>query len=741
MEHEMEYKYSSIVDPSTYETHGLCDGIPLRCHQQPELEEIETLRCQEDWRKWVSPLGFYKGGLGPRWNFMAITVPECLPERLGVLGYANELAFLHDDITDVVSVGDEHNDDLKATFEELAKEGKVRNIASGKRAIQAHIACEMLKLHKEQAVTTMKAWAKFADLGSGRHHDTRFETEAEYTKYRMVDIGTMFWYGMITFGMAISIPEKELDLAHDLASVAYLNLGLTNDLYSYQKEYETAMAMGQDYVVNLIWVLMKENSISEEQAKELCRNKIKQTIIDFRKIVADTNVRSDVSEETKRYLEGLLYSLSGNLVWSIDCPRYHSWSSYNERQLDWMKNGIPKSAGSPVANYKIKGGSNGHDNDMANGAVGSHRIDTTPAAHGGHALSGNGMIDTGLVNVFATKTVNDLKKMRIADEGTSTNDADGNIQPSGVHLTNDPEPILLDSSTVIEAPYVYLSSLPSKNVREKAIDALNIWFRVPADKLERIQLITKLLHNASLMLDDIEDDSCLRRGSPSTHTIFGVAQTINAANYQILRALEEAQKFGDRDSLAIFSEELKNLYMGQGLDLYWVQNQVCPSIDQYLRMVQGKTGGLFRLLGRLLATHASNTVEADLTKLLNDVGQYFQIRDDYQNITSPEYTKQKGFAEDLDEGKYSLPLIHLISTNPSDPVLQNILAQRCFNRGLSVELKQLVLGKMEARGSLVFTSNVLKLLHARIETSIDELESSFGVENSELRLLIALLEI
>lgn len=92
----MEYKFSSIVDPAIYETHGLCDGIPLRCHFNPELEEIETLRCQEDWRRWVGPLGFYKGGLGPRWNFMAITVPECLPERLGVIGYANELAFLHD---------------------------------------------------------------------------------------------------------------------------------------------------------------------------------------------------------------------------------------------------------------------------------------------------------------------------------------------------------------------------------------------------------------------------------------------------------------------------------------------------------------------------------------------------------------------------------------------------------------------------------------------------------------------
>jgi hypothetical protein len=44
-----------------------------------------------------------------------------------------------------------------------------------------------------------------------------------------------------------------------------------------------------------------------------------------------------------------------------------------------------------------------------------------------------------------------------------------------------------------------LSSLPSKGVREKAIDAFNVWFQVPADKLERIKLVTNILHGASLM--------------------------------------------------------------------------------------------------------------------------------------------------------------------------------------------------------------------------------------------------
>ena len=47
---------------------------------------------------YVGPLGLYKGGLGPKWNFMAVTLPECLPERLGLLSYASEFSFLHDGI-------------------------------------------------------------------------------------------------------------------------------------------------------------------------------------------------------------------------------------------------------------------------------------------------------------------------------------------------------------------------------------------------------------------------------------------------------------------------------------------------------------------------------------------------------------------------------------------------------------------------------------------------------------------
>jgi hypothetical protein len=92
----MDYRYSTVIDSSTYETEGLCDGIPLRLHMFPDLEDVGTFRAQEDWSRFVSPVDNYRGGLGPKYSFMAVSVPECLPDRLEIISYANEFAFLHD---------------------------------------------------------------------------------------------------------------------------------------------------------------------------------------------------------------------------------------------------------------------------------------------------------------------------------------------------------------------------------------------------------------------------------------------------------------------------------------------------------------------------------------------------------------------------------------------------------------------------------------------------------------------
>lgn len=95
----MEFKFSRLVDTAEYDLEGLeglCDGIPLREHNNKVCEDIGAIRAQQDWHKLVQPLSDYKGGLAASFNFMSIAVPECIPERLEIISYANEFAFLHD---------------------------------------------------------------------------------------------------------------------------------------------------------------------------------------------------------------------------------------------------------------------------------------------------------------------------------------------------------------------------------------------------------------------------------------------------------------------------------------------------------------------------------------------------------------------------------------------------------------------------------------------------------------------
>lgn len=108
-------------------------------------------------------------------------------------------------------------------------------------------------------------------------------------------------------------------------------------------------------------------------------------------------------------------------------------------------------------------------------------------------------------------------------------------------------------------------------------------------------------------VDDVEDSSQLRRGVPVAHSIFGTAQTINCANYVYFCALQELQKLQNPKAIKIYTEELLNLHRGQGMDLFWRDTLTCPTEEDYLEMVNNKTGGLFRLAVKLMQAESNST--------------------------------------------------------------------------------------------------------------------------------------
>eukprot|EP01126_Amoeba_proteus_P043638 TRINITY_DN479_c0_g2_i6.p1 TRINITY_DN479_c0_g2~~TRINITY_DN479_c0_g2_i6.p1 ORF type:complete len:274 (+),score=32.50 TRINITY_DN479_c0_g2_i6:114-935(+) len=219
-------------------------------------------------------------------------------------------------------------------------------------------------------------------------------------------------------------------------------------------------------------------------------------------------------------------------------------------------------------------------------------------------------------------------------------------------------------------PFTYVTGLKGKGVRTILLEAFNLWLNIPITQLQEISKLVSILHNASLMIDDIEDSSQLRRGVPVTHMVYGIPTTLNTANYMYFVAMEMGRQIGGEGAINIILEEIMNLHRGQGWDIYWRDNNICPTEDQYKQMVLDKTGGLFRLGLRLLQLFSE--VKKDFIPLVNSLGLYYQIRDDYINLHSVNYAQNKSFAEDLTEGKYSFPIIHGIN-NRKDTQLLRIL--------------------------------------------------------------------
>ncbi|KAG1464357.1 hypothetical protein G6F56_005099 [Rhizopus delemar] len=255
---------------------------------------------------------------------------------------------------------------------------------------------------------------------------------------------------------------------------------------------------------------------------------------------------------------------------------------------------------------------------------------------------------------------------------------------------------------ILLEPYNYLISHPGKDIRTKLIAAFDSWLNVPKDALKIITNTIGMLHTASLMIDDVQDDSDLRRGVPVAHHIYGVPQTINTANYVYFLALQDILKLNIPEMVTVYTEELIHLHEGQGIELYWRDSLNCPTEEEYIDMVNNKTSGLLRLAVRLM--QAASDSDIDYTPLVNIIGTHFQVRDDYMNLQSNTYTENKGFCEDLTEGKFSFPIIHAIRAEPNNRQLLNIISQK----PTSVEVKQYALEIVKRAGSFEYVRGFLQ---------------------------------
>lgn len=269
------------------------------------------------------------------------------------------------------------------------------------------------------------------------------------------------------------------------------------------------------------------------------------------------------------------------------------------------------------------------------------------------------------------------------------------------------------------APFNYICEMKGKEVRVMFIKAFNEWLGLTEQQCSTIARITQGLHNASLLIDDIEDNSTLRRGQPAAHVIYGMPITINCANHVYFLVLQELLSLQNADATSVYVSEMVNLHQGQGMDIHWRDTCQCPTLDEYEEMVKKKTGGLFRLSVGLMQAFSEN--KEDFSPLVNDIAVFFQVLDDYLNLRSEEYHKNKTFAEDLTEGKFSFPIIHAIRSNKNDRRLIGILQQRPTDS----EVKRYAISYMDSLGSLDYTKQYVE---DRYQMIVDEITRLGGNE-------------
>jgi geranylgeranyl diphosphate synthase type II len=199
----------------------------------------------------------------------------------------------------------------------------------------------------------------------------------------------------------------------------------------------------------------------------------------------------------------------------------------------------------------------------------------------------------------------------------------------------------------------------------------------------------ELFHNAFLVHDDVEDGSQLRRHGPTLHLKYGVPIAVNVGDGMLALALEplldNVRALGLGPALRIFkvfARLARESAEGQMLELDWIRRRRWDVRErEYLRMVHKKTGWysfISPVQVGAIASGADERTAGALGRFALALGIAFQIQDDLLSLVGSEQTMGKDALGDLWEGKYTIPLLHMLRT--LDPVEREealaILARR-----------------------------------------------------------------
>jgi octaprenyl-diphosphate synthase len=173
--------------------------------------------------------------------------------------------------------------------------------------------------------------------------------------------------------------------------------------------------------------------------------------------------------------------------------------------------------------------------------------------------------------------------------------------------------------------------------------------------------VVEFIHTATLLHDDVVDESDLRRGRDTANALFGNAASVLVGDFLYSRAFQMMVGVGSMRIQQVLADATNVIAEGEVLQLMNCHNADID-VEQYLQVIRYKTAKLFEAAARIGAIlgNASPEVEDGLARYGMHLGTAFQLVDDVLDYSGDEAETGKHLGDDLAEGKPTLPLIHVL---------------------------------------------------------------------------------
>ncbi|MBU3694823.1 MAG: octaprenyl diphosphate synthase [Rhodocyclaceae bacterium] len=263
----------------------------------------------------------------------------------------------------------------------------------------------------------------------------------------------------------------------------------------------------------------------------------------------------------------------------------------------------------------------------------------------------------------------------------------------------------------------YIISAGGKRLRPALVVLASRAHGVTDARAHELAAIIEFIHTATLLHDDVVDESALRRGRETANAAFGNAPAVLVGDFLYSRAFQMMVGIGSMRVMEVLADATNIIAEGEVLQL---MNCNDPDIDEaaYLQVIRYKTAKLFEASTRLGAVlgGAGEVREAAMAAYGMHLGTAFQLVDDILDYSGDPASTGKNVGDDLAEGKPTLPLIHAIRHGN---VAEAALVRSAIEQGGCADIDA-VLAAIRRTGALDYARSVaeaeLGLARAALET-------------------------